>query len=64
MTGYVNGDYRQVYWTDGLGQTFDMDGANGNLDWYCLGSGRFNISLTAAMKDGSKHQDTHEIECV
>jgi hypothetical protein len=64
LTGHVNGDHQHAYWTDELGQTVEMYGAEGPLDWYCLGPGRFSVSLIAVMEDGSKYQDTHEIECL
>jgi hypothetical protein len=64
LTGHVNGDYERAYWTDELGQNAEMYGADAYLDWYCLGPGAFTISLVAVMRDGSHHQDTHEIQCV
>jgi len=64
LAGHVNGDPDYAYWTDELGQSFELYGADGTLDWCCLGPGNFTISLNAVMKDGSKHQDTHQIQCV
>jgi hypothetical protein len=64
LAGHVNGDFQRAYWTDELGQTAEMYGSDGVLDWYCLGPGNFTVSLIAVMKDGSQHQDTHEIQCV
>lgn len=63
LTGYANGDYKMAYWTDELGQQVSLS-SDGQLQWYCPGTGTFTISLTQAMTDGSVHSAKHDIQCV
>ena len=64
LSGHINGDHSSAYWTDEIGQPWPLTGADGTLDWYCLGPGQFTVSLIAATDEGSQYQARHEVQCV
>src|SRR4051794_13811416 len=49
LLGHVNGEFVSAHWIDEIGEREELSGADGTLDWYCLGPGKFTVSLVAVL---------------